>query len=237
MMISSSRIGHERFKYLSEPDGPRTVPIGMLVYAQCRRCRKRQCRGPWRRRRRGRPPPPQSVGQCLITSSSSGHGGRRRVRSPHGATSCSVATYSIVVVATVKEADGSQAHQGRDPRRRRSRCTGGRLSNLTFGRLAKRLGMADRTSCTTPYQADLIAEVVIALGGVCRRPDRAFSKRPPIISVCTRRVAVLARAEADRIFALFFEATPRCAANSHTTPGPHIIESWIDWMTGFLLAP
>ena len=113
------------------------------------------------------------------------------------------------------------------------------LSNLTFGRLAKRLGMADRTIVYYfPPKADLFTEVVIALGMRLQETLMGAISKPSTDHLGLARAAwpVLARAEADPIFALFFEANGLAAAGQqpYDSLAPQIIESWIDWMTGFL---
>jgi AcrR family transcriptional regulator len=113
------------------------------------------------------------------------------------------------------------------------------LSQLTFGRLAKRLGMNDRTIVYYfPTKADLIAEVVIALGVSLQETLAGAFSKPATDHLDLARAAwpVLARAESDRIFALFFEANGLAAAGQapYDAVAPQIIESWIDWMTEFL---
>jgi AcrR family transcriptional regulator len=113
------------------------------------------------------------------------------------------------------------------------------LSNLTFGRLAKRLGMADRTIVYYfPTKADLIAEVVIALGIRLQETLTGAFSKPATDHLGLARAAwpVLARDEADPIFALFFEANGLAAAGQqpYDSLAPQIIESWIEWMAGFL---
>jgi AcrR family transcriptional regulator len=113
------------------------------------------------------------------------------------------------------------------------------LSQLTFGRLAKRLGMNDRTIVYYfPTKGDLIAEVVTAIGVRLQATlSEAFSK-PATDHLDLARAAwpLLARAETDRIFALFFEANGLAAAGQapYDDLAPQIIESWVNWMAGFL---
>jgi AcrR family transcriptional regulator len=113
------------------------------------------------------------------------------------------------------------------------------LSNLTFGRLAKRLGIADRTIVYYfPTKALLIAEVVAALGMVLQETLAGAFSKPATDHLELARAAwpSLARAEADPIFALFFEAVGLAAAGQqpYDSLASQIIESWIDWMAGFL---
>jgi AcrR family transcriptional regulator len=113
------------------------------------------------------------------------------------------------------------------------------LSQLTFGRLAKRLEMNDRTIVYYfPTKGDLITQVVMALGVRLQETLAAAFTEPAIDHLTLARAAwpVLARAETDRIFALFFEANGLAAAGQapYDVLAPQIIESWIGWMTGFL---
>ncbi len=116
------------------------------------------------------------------------------------------------------------------------------LSQLTFGRLAKRLGINDRTIVYYfPSKDDLISEVVVSMGlSLQAMLAEAFSK-PAATHVELARAAwpVLARAQADPIFALFFEANGLAAAGRapYDTLVPILVEAWIDWVVGFLKGP
>jgi len=113
------------------------------------------------------------------------------------------------------------------------------LSHLTFGRLANRLGMNDRTIVYYfPTKDDLITEVVMAIGVRLQETLAGAFSKPAKDHIGLARAAwpVLARAETDRIFALFFEANGLAAAGRapYDALAPQIIEAWIDWMTQFL---
>ena len=116
------------------------------------------------------------------------------------------------------------------------------LSQLTFGRLAKRLGINDRTIVYYfPSKDDLISEVVVSMGlSLQTMLSEAFSK-PAATHVELARAAwpVLARTQADPIFALFFEANGLAAAGRapYNTLVPALVEAWIDWVVGFLKGP
>ncbi len=116
------------------------------------------------------------------------------------------------------------------------------LSQLTFGRLAKRLGINDRTIVYYfPSKDDLISEVVVSMGlSLQTILGEAFSK-PAATHVELARAAwpVLARTQADPIFALFFEANGLAAAGRapYNTLVPVLVEAWIDWVVRFLKGP
>ena len=120
---------------------------------------------------------------------------------------------------------------------RRRSTTGS--SQLTFGRVAKRLGISDRIVVYYfPTKDELIGEVLLALGEqlqVALAP--AFTEpadRPPR----PRRAAwpVLARPDADPVFALFFEASGLAAAGREPFDGivPPLVDAWIAWASHFI---
>ena len=113
------------------------------------------------------------------------------------------------------------------------------LSQLTFGRLAKRLGINDRTIVYYfPTKDDLVTQVLFALGLRLQETlGHAFSK-PAAGHLELARMAwpVLAHRDADQVFALFFEANGLAAAGRapYDTLVPQLIEAWIDWSVTFL---
>ncbi len=113
------------------------------------------------------------------------------------------------------------------------------LSRLTFGRVAKRLGINDRTVVYYfPTKDALITEVVMSMGLQLQQTlGEAFST-PAADHLELARVAwpVLARDDVDPIFALFFEANGLAATGRapFDTLIPRLVEAWIDWVTGFL---
>ena len=83
------------------------------------------------------------------------------------------------------------------------------LSQLTFGRVAKRLGVSDRIIVYYfPTKDDLIGEVLFAHGDAAAANPRTNVHRASRRSLELLRAAwpILARADADPVFALFFEA-------------------------------
>jgi AcrR family transcriptional regulator len=113
------------------------------------------------------------------------------------------------------------------------------LSQLTFGRLAKRLGISDRIIVYYfPTKDDLITEVVVSMGLRLQETlAAAFSAPAPDYTELVRAAwPVLARPEADPIFALFFEANGLATAgrDPYRTLVPELVELWIDWASHFI---
>ena len=113
------------------------------------------------------------------------------------------------------------------------------LSQLTFGRLAKRLGLSDRIAVYYfPTKNDLISEVLSSMGMQLQQNlHHAFSE-PAADHLELVRAAwpVLAQPDADPIFALFFEAAGLAATGRepYRTLMPQMIEAWIEWGSSFL---
>ncbi len=113
------------------------------------------------------------------------------------------------------------------------------LSQLTFGRLAKRLGISDRMIVYYfPSKDDLITEVVLALGGELQDLlGAAFgSDRLPVDQLAMRAWPVLTTRAADRIFGVFFELTGLAAAGIEpfATMAPAAVESWVAWVAPYI---
>ena len=113
------------------------------------------------------------------------------------------------------------------------------LSQLSFGRVAKRLGINDRTVVYYfPTKDDLITEVVMSMGLQLQETLGAAFATPAANHLELARVAwpVLARDETNQIFALFFEANGLAATGRapFATLVPQLIEAWIDWVMLFL---
>ncbi len=116
------------------------------------------------------------------------------------------------------------------------------LSQITFGRVAKRLGISDRIVVYYfPTKDDLIAEVLFAMGAELQ------ATLAPTFTVAVAdhlellRTAwpILARPEADPVFALFFEAGGLAATGREpfSTLVPQLVEAWIEWAAGFIRGP
>jgi AcrR family transcriptional regulator len=113
------------------------------------------------------------------------------------------------------------------------------LSQLTFGRLAKKLGINDRTIVYYfPAKEDLIGEVIGLLGSRLQNQLAEAFSRPAIDHVELLRTAwpMLATPKADPIFALFFEANGLAVAGRepYRTLVPTLVDMWIGWAAMFL---
>lgn len=115
----------------------------------------------------------------------------------------------------------------------------GGLSQVTFGRVAKRLGINDRTIVYYfPTKDDLISEVVVAMGLQLQETLGAAFTSPAADHVALARLAwpVLAHRDADAIFALYFEANGLALAGRqpYDTLVPQLVMAWIEWAAGFI---
>jgi AcrR family transcriptional regulator len=113
------------------------------------------------------------------------------------------------------------------------------LSQLTFGRVAKRLGISDRIVVYYfPTKDDLIGEVLYAMGSELQETLAPTFTTPAADHMELLRSAwpILARPEADSVFALFFEATGLAAAGlePYRTLVPQLYAVWIDWAAEFV---
>ncbi|MEM7142476.1 MAG: TetR/AcrR family transcriptional regulator, partial [Actinomycetota bacterium] len=109
----------------------------------------------------------------------------------------------------------------------------------SFGRVAKRLGISDRTVVYYfPTKSDLVGEVLVAMGVTLQGAlGEAFTEPADDHRTLLRRAwPVVSDSSNERIFALFFEATGQAAAGHepYAEIVPAIVEAWIDWTTGFI---
>lgn len=116
------------------------------------------------------------------------------------------------------------------------------LSQLTFGRLAKRLGISDRTVVYYfPTKDDLISEVIVALGGRLQQTLSEAFVEPVADHRHLLRAAwpIVTTPEADAVFGLFFEANGLATAGRQPYRDlvPALVEQWIAWAAGFIDGP
>ena len=113
------------------------------------------------------------------------------------------------------------------------------LSQLTFGRLAKRLGISDRTVVYYfPSKDDLIGEVILAMG-VQLQATLAEAFATPAkdhLEIVALTSQMLATDDVDPIFALFFEANGLAVAGRepYVSLVPSLVTMWIDWVAEFI---
>jgi len=113
------------------------------------------------------------------------------------------------------------------------------LSQLTFGRLSKRLGISDRIVVYYfPTKEVLISEVVMAMGGQLQETlaDAFSTPAADHLELMAAAWPVVATVEADRVFALFFEANGLAAIgrDPYRTLVPVLVEAWIAWVADFI---
>lgn len=114
------------------------------------------------------------------------------------------------------------------------------LSQLTFGRVAKHLGINDRTVVYYfPSKDDLVTEVLLSVGAALQDTLAPVFAAPAADHLELLRTAwpLVAQPDADPVFALFFEANGLAAAGRtpYATLVPRLVETWIAWTTEFLL--
>jgi AcrR family transcriptional regulator len=112
------------------------------------------------------------------------------------------------------------------------------LSQLTFGRLAKRLGISDRIIVYYfPTKDDLITEVMGAVGIRLQLTlAEAFTARArDHVELARAAWPVLAHGDADPLFALFFEANGLAAAGRepYRRVMSGLVAGWIEWLATF----
>jgi len=112
------------------------------------------------------------------------------------------------------------------------------LSRLTFGRVAKRLGVSDRIVVYYfPTKDDLITNVLLMIGAELQEVLARAFMAPAHDHVELSRSAwpVLARPEIDPLFSLFFEAIGLAAAGRgpYKTLATQLVDGWSAWLAGF----
>ena len=116
------------------------------------------------------------------------------------------------------------------------------LSNLTFGRVAKHLGINDRIVVYYfPTKDDLVGEVLVVMGLQLQETLAAAFDAPATdhLDLLGRAWPVLAHPDADPVFALFFEASGLAAIGREPYRGllPELVEAWIAWTAEVVTGP
>ena len=109
------------------------------------------------------------------------------------------------------------------------------VHQLSFGKLATRLGIADRTVVYYfPSKAQLITAVLDTLAErMMTVIAKAFGDEPlPPDELGRRAWSVLTTAEADRVFRVFFEVVGLAAArvSPYADIAPVLINGWATWL-------
>ncbi len=107
------------------------------------------------------------------------------------------------------------------------------LSQLSFGRLAKRLEISDRMVVYYfPTKEDLLVEVLSALSAELQHLlEKAFGDQRLSVEELGRRAwPVLTTKAADRIFSVFFELSGLAAAGiePYKSFAPAVMKEWVD---------
>ncbi|MEP4652359.1 MAG: TetR/AcrR family transcriptional regulator [Ilumatobacter sp.] len=112
------------------------------------------------------------------------------------------------------------------------------LSQLTFGRVAKRLGISDRVvGYYFPSKDELVGDVLVAVGVQLQQTLAPVLGAEAVDHLELVRAAwpVVAQPDADAVFALFFEANGLASAGRQpfSTLVPQLVEAWITWAAEF----
>lgn len=113
------------------------------------------------------------------------------------------------------------------------------LSRLTYGRVARRLGISDRVVVYYfPTKDDLVGEVLFSMGAQLQDalgPVLATSADDHL-ALARSAWPALAQPEADPVFGLFFEANGLAASGRepYATLVPQLVEGWVSWAAAFL---
>lgn len=113
------------------------------------------------------------------------------------------------------------------------------LSQLTFGRLGKRLGISDRIVVYYfPTKDDLVSEVIVALGAKLQVTlAEAFSEAAADhLELLKAAWPTLTTPDADAVFAVFFEANGLAASGRepYRSLVRDLVAIWIEWACDFL---
>lgn len=109
------------------------------------------------------------------------------------------------------------------------------LANLSFGRVAKKLGISDRTVVYYfPTKADLIEAVVLAYGTDLQDLlERAFGPAPLTADELVAKAwPVLATKRADPTFSLLFQLLGLASAGlaPYEALAAAVMSEWVDWL-------
>lgn len=141
----------------------------------------------------------------------------------------------FAVVATIKPEMGHKHTKDDILRGALATALADGLSRLTFGRVARRLGISDRVVVYYfPTKDDLVGQVLVAMGLELQQTLAPAFTSPARDYVEILRLAwpLLAQPEADPMFALYFEANGLAASGREPYRSliPQLVEGWIAWV-------
>lgn len=113
------------------------------------------------------------------------------------------------------------------------------LSRLSFGRVAKHLGINDRTVVYYfPTKTDLVTEVLLAMGAQLQATlaPALSAQVADHVELLQAAWPILATAEADPVFALFFEANGLAVTGLEPFASllHDLVAAWISWAAEFI---
>lgn len=116
------------------------------------------------------------------------------------------------------------------------------IASVTFGAVARRLGVADRTIVYYfPNKPALITAVIAAMGSDLQRLlHRAFGDEVlPRLDLLSRAWPVLATREADPVFRAFFEMVglANAGVEPYASITPQVMTAWANWLAPRVAAP
>ncbi len=116
------------------------------------------------------------------------------------------------------------------------------LSTLTFGRLAKRMGISDRAIVYYfPSKADLISATIAAIGAeLIDVLDDAFGSEPLAPTQLIRRAWPTVSAPSNEtVFRVFFELVGLSGAGIEpfATLAPALLNAWAEWLVPHIEVP
>ena len=112
------------------------------------------------------------------------------------------------------------------------------LSQLSYGRVARQLGISDRIVVYYfPSKEDLVSEVLVAVGMQLQHalePVFTSTAEDPF-ELVEAAWPIMARAESVAVFALFLEANGLAASGRepYRTLVPQLVDAWITWAAGY----
>lgn len=118
----------------------------------------------------------------------------------------------------------------------------GGLSTLTFARVAARVGTSDRIVVYYFPSKDVLVGAVLAALGERLQSALATAFDEPVaghLELVQRAWPVVARAEADAVFGVFFEAVGLASSGRepYRSMAPALIDAWVSWTAGYVDGP